>query len=857
VRGLNRLVKYGSKYISFEPEGNHTEGTRTSWSSWGKSCMKYVSWEQYRAQLHERREVAAQVWLDMNRNRRMSIWYALMAWACTKAPREALVPLDVAIHYPAIQPPQRVLDDCLAALATHLLKFAYPPRVQDVDAIYQLACDYAEAASRTQTCRPLRQFIIYQILDYCSTEQRRSLFRTFLTYNMPLSSQTLLQFAEKFTDEGEALIGLEILRSAVNAGAEMSSYAVQSSCVKILRTRPEAGDWIRMQSDLLSQILQMGIKPNTILWTCIMQNAIDAGDYEEAWRWYDMGVADGLKPSQITFSVLLQMAKRGHAKDSLDRITEEAAKEGVLPNDLWLIFDVLHAIYLSERSKLVLGPERTFDAMLLFYGQCCDLGPLRNMGLRLEAHLIDIERGHDLPMPSSRVVGLMLLGYLSQFGKHGDPSVLVPLYSRYRDLVEANDPIIGPLGSTDYVSNAFVKAFGMRSDGLSHCTLVVKNMLTRTTPVLLASELSRNVNPDQTGKPTVQTWNILLSSYIRHRRTEAAEKIVSMMQTRDIKPDACTWNNVIAGYVKTQDVENVVFASRKMRDTGVEYNEFTIQALRRLVDKTRYLKAMEREPSTEEKPGISNSSDAVGQEDVEVVDPKTMARSDTEMSDERGSSLAIKNSSSMRLGANANWQEHEMAQNDTRTNQIKASPMSPLEYSWTSDDPNPTLVLPERLRCSSLYDSLPTTEDPGAALELSAKLGTPSTSNRSIHPREERAGTSSETTSAAMVAKGAPKAIAPQTKPRKQSTRPTFRRLDVPILVHHPNGPGWTPKERRLRKAQERQALRESRAQRKARRLGVDDACGDAVEWVNGAGWYEWKAESEHQEGDWFNYVKA
>lgn len=857
MRGLNRLVKIGSEFISLGPEDNHVEGTRTSWSSWGKSRMKYVSWEQYRAQLPERRQVAAQVWLDMNRNQRMSIWYALMTRACTKAPREALVPLDVAIHYPAIQPPQWVLDDCLAALATHLLKFAYPPRVQDVDAIYQLACDYAEAASRTQTCRPLRQFIIYQILDHCSTEQRRSLFRTFLMYNMPLSSQTLLQFAAKFTDEGEALIGLEILRSAVNAGADISSYAVQSSCVKILRTRPEAGDWIRMQSDLLSQILQMGIKPNVILWTCIMHNAIDAGDYEEAWRWYDMGVADGLKPSQITFSVLLRMAKHGHAQGSLDRITEEATKEGVLSNDLWLIFDVLHAIYLSERSKLVLGPERTFDAMLCFYGQCCDLGPLRNLGLRLEAHLIDIERGHDLPMPSSRVVGLMLLGYLSQFGKHGDPSVLVPLYSRYRDLVEANDPIIGPLGSTDYVSNAFVKAFGMRSDGLSHCTLVVKNMLTRTAPALLASELSRNVNPGQTGKPTVQTWNILLSSYIRHRRTEAAEKIVSMMQARDIKPDACTWNNVIAGYVKTQDVENVVFASRKMRDTGIEYNEFTIQALRRLIDKTRYLKAMEREPSAEEEPGISNSPDAVGQGDVEVVDPTTMARSDTWMSEDRVSSPVIENPSSMRFGANANWQEYEMAQKNTSTNDIKASSAPPPEHSSTSDDPNPTLVLPEKLRCSSLYDSLQATEDPRAALELSAKLGTPSTSDGSMGAVEERAGTATHFTSATRFAEEAPEAPKAITRLRKRSTRPTFRKVDVPLLVHNPDGPGWTAEERRLHKAQERQAPRESRAQRKARRRGVDDASGDAVEWVNGVGWYEWKAESEHQEGDWFNYVEA
>jgi len=100
-------------------------------------------------------------------------------------------------------------------------------------------------------------------------------------------------------------------------------------------------------------------------------------------------------------------------------------------------------------------------------------------------------------------------------------------------------------------------------------------------------------------------------------------------------------------------------------------------------------------------------------------------------------------------------------------------------------------------------------------------------------------------------------AITPHTKPGKQSTRPTFRKVDEPLLVHNPDGPRGTSEERRLNKEQQRQALRKSRAQRKARQSGFDDACGDAVEWVNGVGWYEWKAESEHQEGDWFNYVKA
>lgn len=47
-----------------------------------------------------------------------------------------------------------------------------------------------------------------------------------------------------------------------------------------------------------------------------------------------------------------------------------------------------------------------------------------------------------------------------------------------------------------------------------------------------------------------------------------------------------------------------------------------------------------------------------------------------------------------------------MAQTDIRTNDTKASPLPYLEYLSTSDDSSPTPVLPENVRCSSLYGSV-------------------------------------------------------------------------------------------------------------------------------------------------------
>ena len=650
--------------------------------------MRYMSWTEYSAQLDTRREQAAQIWLTRT-SRRLAGWRSFMLWAIRKASEQALIPLDVAIHFSAIRPSQRLLYGYLKTLAEHFLERIRSPQTQYVDAIHQLVCDYVELASLHREPFPIDQQIIFLILEHCSIEQTRSLFHTLLTHDMPLSSDTLLHIADNFLTEGEATIGLEILRSAVNVGADPSSVAFQSSCVKLLRTRSESEDWIKVRSDLLSQILEMGVRPNCILWTCIILNAIEAGEYQEAWRWYDIGIQNGVKPNRGTFSVLLKITKQGFSKESLDRVVEEASKEQLLPNDLELVFDALHAIWLSERSNSPQGPDRAFESMLRFYSRYCDLKPLQDLNLPLEPYLASLEQNNEASQPSPRMVGIMLLGYLSQPSRL---AVLAALYLRYHSHVKAEHSIIAPLANTDHVSNAFIKAFGSKSDGLGHCNLVVKNMLARTSTTTPEPETFGNTNPGQTGKPTVQTWNILLNSYMKYGHTQAAEKILLMMHARGMKPNDVTWNHVIAGYVRKQDVENVVGASKRMKDAGFEYNDFTIQALRRLVDKQRYLSAMENEPSTRAKPFVEGQESPPEAEEEHTVamdlEATTRATSTPRRKIQRLSERVPDTISSSQSGADTTRLESEMVQYNGQTQNTEAALMPSEDCCATSEGSN-------------------------------------------------------------------------------------------------------------------------------------------------------------------------
>ena len=483
----------------------------------------------------------------------------------------------------------------MKAVAEHFLQNGAKKRPIHIQALHQLTCDYARVNSTYTHNQPFHQKIIWLILDHCNEDQLRSLFRSLLTYSLPLSSHTLLQFAEKFLGLGELHIGLEIIRSAVNVGADLSSSALQSSCVRLLRTRPDRDDWYGIQSKLVTELLDMNIKPNVQLWTCIILNAVEAGEYREAWHWYDTGISDGLKPNRVTFFVLLKMAKNGCDKDVLHIVSQEAYKEGVLPKDLDLVFDLLHTLLITDGQHMNTTTRRgrssvaVFDSLVGAYAEFCDVKPLQDLGVKLEMLVHWQQPGHELPAPTPTIVGIMLMAYVRQFQ---GTKYLKSIYDRYHELVVSEHPIIAPIANTDHIGNAFVKGFGSSADTMHHCTEVVKHMLTSNRFGFSSSTVFPGTIKGQIGQATLQTWNILINSYMKHGNTEAAEKVLSMLQIRGFRPDRFTWKHLIHGYIDRQAVEKVIGITRAMKEANVEYDEQTIAYLQRLTNKPRFFKAL-------------------------------------------------------------------------------------------------------------------------------------------------------------------------------------------------------------------------------------------------------------------------
>ena len=559
--------------------------------SWQKSSMSRLSWTSYCNNLDVNRKRATDIWVHMGKRLR-SQWIDFMLQELKARPRRALIPLDVALHNPG-SISRRWISDCILMIARYLLEDKANPLQMDIRMLHQFVCDYTVMNSSYDFNKPLKQMLIWLILVRCDHSQLRSLFESILTNRLPLSSHTLLQFANRFMSFGQAHVGLEIIRNVVSLGADTSSFALQSSCVKLLETRPDRDDWYDYQDTVVTELLDLGIRPNVILWTCIMQNAVEAGRFAAAWRWFGLGIRDGLTPTSPTILVILKMAKAQKSKEILERAIHEAHKAGVLPNDLKVVFGLLHAVLVIELGKVKtsLFQENLFTSCLRHYVQYCDIGPLQELGCQLDDPASEWQPSdRQLPTPGPTILSLMMVAYIRRRGARKE---LIDFYVRYNGLVTSEHPLYSQLACTDYVSNAFLMRLGTLRSTLPYCTTVIKSMIESRPPRISPSSEWRSTTANQTGQPTLTTWNILLRAYMLRGQTAAAEKVVSMLKARGFEPNKITWTQMISSYLDRQQIGKVVSVAKTMKDAGIEYDDIMIRTLQRIKDKPRFFKAMD------------------------------------------------------------------------------------------------------------------------------------------------------------------------------------------------------------------------------------------------------------------------
>lgn len=531
-------------------------------------------------------------WLEHSPQTRIREWENYLLLALQYSHGCALKVLDAAISHPSLRVPKHTVDDSLDHLTRIYLEKVESPSSFIIDTIYRITCNLAKR-SRLEDGQTsfIPKNTVYWVLYHCHNVQAISLYNVLHEQKIHIRPSTLLCFLARFIEMGKIPLSLDVLRKMAASGLPLKSEAHQSKCNWLLRAliksedeNCDSKDLYKMQKHTVAQILQMGIRPDMTAYTVIIQNAVEAKEYQSAVQFYQLAREIGLKPNGFTYIVLLEAAMQNLDYHILDMVVHDAETDCTLYGDESLIFKLLLAeLKLRETTADLF----LFDAMLRTYKRYCDPRLVQDLGL-CEPDVNPPEPPiHPLFSPSPRMLSLMLVIYIRQ-NRYSDE--VLNLYQRYHRFVEERHPTIAAIEETNHVANAFIFAFGQRKETLQMGIKVVRKMMENAAHSSTA-DLTTSV-PFNFAGPTVHTWSILAMVHSKHGQHKAVEKILGMMRERGLKPNHVTWNGLISGYSALQRIDEAVTTVKRMERAGFPMNSNTLKGLGRFSNRDRLLKVL-------------------------------------------------------------------------------------------------------------------------------------------------------------------------------------------------------------------------------------------------------------------------
>ena len=523
-------------------------------------------------------------WANLSPGKKNITWPIVIFWALRHFPERALSVLHETILYPDYRPPPFAVADSLDYLACVFLRDRQQPARTFVRRIFRMVCIVLEQSKgQTANFNAVTQRTMYLLVRHCDDRQKIRIYELMRECQAFMHTNTLLHLMTSFIDMGRLATAMEILQRIANSEGDLKSDRIRSVCAKLLHAALECEDSYRIRSNMLAQMLKLGISPSLMMYNVILQNAVEAGQTKVAWSIYRMVRASKFEPDAYTYSILLNGMKHRMDEVQVSKLLQRAKEDGILARSPYLAAQLLHAIYLRRSTH---EDFPVFTEMVPSYEQYFDAQPLKDLRLLQDSTITSPQSHAELMKPPPPALGIMISVYLLQ---HRESDHIPALYARYRELVEAGHPLIAPIAETDHTSNAFLMALGRRLETLPLCTTILEQMLKPPT-----SKAIRHA------EPTVQTWSILLAAFMRHGQATAAEKVLAMMRDRGMEPNQVTWNTLISGYAGMQNIEGTIDVMRRMEREGYEVEERTMEAWGRVVDRKRLMQAFNRAVKEEE-----------------------------------------------------------------------------------------------------------------------------------------------------------------------------------------------------------------------------------------------------------------
>lgn len=648
LAALSAVKNYKQRYPSIEeaaidnaPRRSNTMGLEIANNIEVRATNKLIS------DLVEQESSASirKVWKTLRWNERQDLWPELISAAMNKSPEALLKVLLATYTYP--YPPPDAIASSVEFAASLLLNINHSPEPEHIEMIYSIVTYVLQAGpSKRQV---LQQHTIYLLVRNLEATRVKALYKHLNNAGHFLSDQTLRHFIHRLSDFGETSLAFEILQIMCqkdNKGINRREH--KSVCVHLLKMNGHVSNTGISDMQIFNFLLDCGMVPNRGIYKTLVQNSLEGGDPANAWKVYRTMVADGLKPTAVIWSLLLNDSKVRMDHTALAVIVEEIRKSKM--KHAHIATDILHAIFLlsakdsgiSSADDLARSPT-PFERMLPVYCNYFDLQPLSKIIRDFSArygHLVpsDNMESKSLLRPHVQTLVVMLTAFL----KESTPKSIAHQYEWFRRLVLDKNPAVSELGRSSRVYNLFIEGLGWSADTLDLCPRIINDMIALSREPIVEKRpsdsidstgqeaIAKNSEPKDTPSslnatnsdhaqhsgdglaPDVYTWATLLNAFIAQGKVRYAKKVLESMESRGMAPDAVAWNNLISGYARLQSPDNAADAYDRMKAAGFETDSYTSDNLSRLREYHRFIASVEAKERSREQNGTPTNPEDSG-----------------------------------------------------------------------------------------------------------------------------------------------------------------------------------------------------------------------------------------------------
>ena len=467
-------------------------------------------------------------------------------------------------------------SDALALIATYL----HQTHSEGSTAFDKLYSEVMETLAEHEGLQSVDDTTMYVIIKNCNQDQVATLYDKIEAENLPCQHRTRSHFANFFALKGQYKRTMEVLKQAVEHGADVKNAGFQTICNIALRRSMLSENGYHDNPWIVAAMLDVGIPMNMGHYAVLLVNASEVGDDSTALSTYNLLKEYGQTLSPLVYHTMLKRCMTTLDIDTFRMVREDIFKSEAQSND-FLAGTLLCASYIFLLKDHESDQMFVFHEIVKLYRLIFDTTPLARLQILPASVEIDVS---DTRNATSFAVGIMLCAFVrAHMGNRlFDYFMLEKVYRNFRVLVEQGHELVAPIVQTTHASNAFIYAFGHSRSHLKRCLDIVKEM---TTPLPPAAVFQGTGHPIQQAQPDVYSWTILINSFSRSGQNAAAKRVMEIMKERGVEPNVVTWNSLTHGYSKSQDDTGLLNSLLDMHESGVSMDSYTLKGLHKFKNK--------------------------------------------------------------------------------------------------------------------------------------------------------------------------------------------------------------------------------------------------------------------------------